>query len=178
MKDTTRILIAILVMIGIMSIIILLPICHIATKIDTITAIPETVTEAAETPADATNEPEEYTHEINDYHALELNFTLDMEDYKIYDPDELTPEILENRMDGDKVIIERVIGKVTDKRSGAGKIINTADTYYNYISYSNVDFHIEDGTIILSYFIYNSESNGVDDISDRFDFVLDREWED
>lgn len=138
----------------------------------------ETVTEAAETPTEATDEPEEYTHTINDYHALELNFTLDMEDYKIYEPDDLTAEILESRMNGDKVIIERVIGKVTDKRSGAGKIINTSDTYYNYISYSNVDFHIEDGTIILTYLIYNPESNAVDDIVDRFDFVLDREWED
>lgn len=148
--------------------------CVTVTIMLIIAAILFAVLITAEKPAAAT-EPE---HEINTYYALEENFTLDMEDYRIYDPDELTTEILTNRMDGDEVIIERVIGKVTNKTTGDGKIINTDEEIYNYISYRNVDFKIADGTIILTYLIYNPESNGEDDIIDRFDFVLDREFED
>lgn len=117
---------------------------------------------------------------VNDYTALEENFTLDIEDkYKIYNPDELTEEILINRTKNDTLIIERIIGVVTNKnRKGDGKILNTTDEYYNYINYSNADLPITDGTILLTYCIYNPDSDYTDDIVDRFDFILDRNFED
>ena len=99
--------------------------------------------------------------------------------FAIYDTDELTAELLEHRTESDKIIIERCIGIVTNiDRAGDGKILNTDDDYYNYISYSGVDFETHDGTIILSYFIYNPNTDYIDDIIERYDFVLSREYED
>ena len=97
----------------------------------------------------------------------------------IYDTDELTAEILENRTKQDSIIIERVIGMVTNReQDGDGIVLNTSDTVYNYISYRSVDFETCDGTIILTYFVYNPGTDYVDDIMERYDFVLDREYED
>lgn len=92
---------------------------------------------------------------------------------EIYDSSELTYEMLQER-DG-KIIIEECIGMVTDKTTGAGKVLNTSEGYY--INYSQVD-GINDGTIILTYFIYNPDTNYEDDILYRFDYIIDREFED
>lgn len=99
--------------------------------------------------------------------------------FAVYGTDELTAEILERRTEGNEIIIERCIGIVTNaERAGDGKILNTEDDYYNYISYTSVDFDTHDGTIILSYFVYNPDTDYVDDIMERYDFVLSREYED
>jgi len=130
---------------------------------------PEPVEESTQPGCDFTN----YS-----YMPIEYNFVLDIEEkYKVYNPDELTPEILEHRAEGDTLIIERIIGKVINKSTGDGRIINTSDTYYNYISYKCVNFNIEDGTEILTYLIYNPDNNYIDDV-ERFDFVFNREGED
>lgn len=94
---------------------------------------------------------------------------------EVYDCSELTAEILENR-DG-KIIIEECIGTVTNKETGAGKLLNYTDPDYYYISYSNVD-GIRDGSVVLTYFIYNPDSNYIDDILYRFDYIIEREFED
>lgn len=97
----------------------------------------------------------------------------------IYDTDELTAEILENRTQQDSIIIERVIGMVTNReQDGDGIVLNTTDAEHNYISYRSVDFETCEGTIILTYFVYNPGTDYVDDIMERYDFVLDREYED
>ena len=76
-------------------------------------------------------------------------------------------------------IVERAIGIVTNReRQGDGKILNTDDDYYNYISYRNVDFNTCDGTIVLTYLIYNPDTSYTDDIIERYDFCLDRNFED
>lgn len=94
---------------------------------------------------------------------------------EVYDCSELTAEILENR-DG-KIIIEECIGIVTNKQTGAGKLLNYTNPDYYYISYSSVD-GIRDGSVVLTYFIYNPDSNYIDDILYRFDYIIDREFED
>lgn len=97
----------------------------------------------------------------------------------IYGTDEITKEILETRTESEAIIIERVVGMVTNKSNpGDGIILNTENSDYNYISYSSVDFATCDGTIILTYFVYNPGTNDIDDIMERYDFVLDREYED
>lgn len=63
------------------------------------------------------------------------------------------------------------------ERPGDGRILNTEDTQYNYISYSGVD-DTRDGTIILTYLLYNPGTDYEDDIMERFDFILDRSYED
>ena len=122
--------------------------------------------------------------EVADYYGIEDAFVLDIyqngyEYMMIYDTEELTAEILENRTQQESIIIERVIGMVTNReQDGDGIVLNTKDTEYNYISYRSVDFETCDGTIILTYFVYNHGTDYVDDIMERYDFVLDREYED
>lgn len=122
--------------------------------------------------------------EIPDYHELENAFISDLvkdgyENVIVYDTDDLTVEILENRINQEKLIVERVIGMVTNKdRDGDGIILNTSYDEYDYISYRNVDFEIREGTIILTYFIYNPETEYPDDVTERYDFILDRTYED
>ena len=114
----------------------------------------------------ATVEPE--AKEI-DYNKLADGLEIVQE----YNTDELTTDILENR--NGKIIIEKTIGKVTTKEKD-GVILNTKDKYYNYISYSKVD-DAEVGDIILTYFIYNPDTNYYDDILYRFDYIIDKQTE-
>lgn len=123
--------------------------------------------------------------EINDYRETEGFFLSIVSDYGydpdlllIVEPDSLTGEILEHRSGAGFVLCERVIGVCLDGNSGDGRILNTKDGFYNYINYTGFDQPYTDGTIILTYLIYDAESDGVDDIADRFDYVLDREDED
>ena len=118
---------------------------------------------------------------INSYEALELNvkYLLEHEEvsvgeeYEIYDAADLTADILEHRTEHNTLIVERVIGQVTDAGTGDGKVWGTDE----YIRYLNVDAPIANGTVLISYFIYNPMSNGVDDIANRYDFILDRRYE-
>ena len=96
--------------------------------------------------------------------------------YVLYDSSELTIDILENR--NGTTIIERCIGIVTNKVAGDGKILNVADTMGDYIGYRSIGHKVYDGTVVLTYFVYNPENNYSDDITDRYDFILCREWED
>lgn len=98
-------------------------------------------------------------------------------EYKIYDVSELSAEILENR--NGMVIVERCIGFVTNKTTGDGKVLNTYNKDADYIAYRSVaDQKYCDGTVFISYMVYNHENNYIDDITERYDFVLCREWED
>ena len=99
-----------------------------------------------------------------DYYAHAESFSL----VEIIDIQHLTTEMLESR--NGKLIIERVVGMVTDAEPGDGRIIG-GDDYYNYISYSNVN-GISNGDVICSYFIYNPDNNYVDDIIMRFDSII------
>lgn len=120
--------------------------------------------------------------EVADYYGIEDAFVLELyengyNNMLIYDVDDLTTNILENRTQSDSIIIERCIGIVTNKeQNGDGIILNTA-AEYNYISYCSVDFEIRNGTIVLTYFVYNPGTDYVDDIMCRYDFLLDRQYE-
>ena len=116
-----------------------------------------------------------------DYLETEELFLMEMAesgltDYVLYDASELTEEVLANRQG--TVIIERCIGFVTNGETGDGELLNPADPDYAYISYADMESPYRDGTVILTYLIYNPESSAIDDISARHDIVLTREFED
>lgn len=94
-------------------------------------------------------------------------------DPAVYDSSDITSEVLENR-DGN-LIIERVIGRVTDRETGEGKILNPGefwDGHGTYINYSCFGHELDEGTVLVSYLVYDPDTNGIDDITDRWDFVL------
>lgn len=91
----------------------------------------------------------------------------------VYDASELTANILENRRG--TTVVERCFGRVTNAEQGDGKILNYADADYYYISYRGVYRPLSDGTILLSYMVYNPDNGYVDDIVERYDFILDVE---
>lgn len=88
---------------------------------------------------------------------------------EVIDSNKLTLEDLSNR--NGKLIIERVVGIVTDVEKGDGEVLY-GDPYYNYISYKDVP-DISNGNIICSYFIYNPDTNYEDDILMRFDYIIE-----
>ena len=83
---------------------------------------------------------------------------------QIYNADELTAEVLENR--NGNIIIERVLGVVTDAENGHGCELNGS-----YISYKSVD-GISNGDMVCTYLIYNPNTNCIDDIAARYDYVM------
>lgn len=98
------------------------------------------------------------------------NFNTKMYDrYTLLDSSEVTTDILESRYGN--LIIERCIGIVTDENSGDGEILNLDDDYYYYISYQDVD-GIRDGFVVISYLVYNPGNNYIDDIMERYDYIV------
>lgn len=80
---------------------------------------------------------------------------------QVYDSSELTEDILANRQG--KLIIEKCVGTVTDDEKNG----NLEDG--SYISYESVD--CTKGNTIITYLIYNPETNYTDDVIERFDYV-------
>ena len=93
----------------------------------------------------------------------------DLEIVQIYDVDDLDYETLTNR--NGNIIIEKIIGIVLDE-AGNGEILNT-NTGYNYINYKNVK-DAQVGDVVLTYCIFNPDTNYEDDIIDRMDYIIDR----
>lgn len=118
---------------------------------------------------------------VGDYTETEEIFLMEFEDsfgvdkYELYDSSELNLDILENR--NGKYIIERCIGIVTNSETGDGALLNFANEEYNYISYRRITEEYRDGTIVLSYMVYNPNTNFFDDIIERYDFVICRDYE-
>ena len=90
------------------------------------------------------------------------------EKIQIIESSELTFEILENR--NGAIIIEECIGTVITSK-GDGEILNPNNPTHNYISYKCVE-NANVGDMILTYFIYNPETNYIDDILYRFDYII------
>ena len=80
------------------------------------------------------------------------------------------PTILTKRK-GKYTLIEITKGKCLNKK-GDGRILNTTETYYNYISYRRVK-GARKGSRITTYFVYDN-SNEVDTIIERVDVITRR----
>lgn len=118
---------------------------------------------------------------VPDYMEIEELFITKLfgdkgDSYEVYDASELTFKILKNRKG--TTIVERCIGVVTNKNTGDGKILNAYNKNYDYISYRSVtDQKYCDGTILMSYMVYNPDTNYFDDVIERYDFVICRDYE-
>ena len=119
-------------------------------------------------------------YRICDYTETEMKFLEEFskgnDSYTLYDASVLDADILESRKG--TVIVERCIGLVTETDNEMhGIILNANDENYNYIGYSNCTENLCEGTMVLTYFVYNANNNYVDDIVERYDFVICREYE-
>lgn len=118
------------------------------------------------------------------YIPIEDNYVMEMVDkgyinFDIYDPVDITMDMLTKRTTSRRIIVERIVGIVTNKeRDGDGMILNSDDDNYNYISYSGTNLDYTTGTIVVTYLMYNPKTNYEDDIIERYDYILDRSYED
>lgn len=121
------------------------------------------------------------TKNKTDYYNSQIEFydgmIEDVNTLKIYDTNDLTPEMMANR--NGKIIVEKIVGKVTNDELD-GEILNcdTAEGGYtnkdggNYINYERVE-GAKKGDKILTYYIYNPFTNEQDDVLTRLDFIID-----
>lgn len=119
------------------------------------------------------NETEYYSSQVEFYD----NMIKEVNTLKIYNTNELTPQIMANR--NGEIIVEKIIGEVTnDKLDGKILNCNVDDGGYtnkdggNYINYKRVD-GAKKGDKILTYYIYSPFSNEQDDVLTRLDFIID-----
>lgn len=93
-------------------------------------------------------------------------------DFDVYTSTELTEDtenaryknLLENRMNSEKVIVERTKGTVLN-----GNMDGEAEGYY--ISYRSVP-DAQPGDEVITYLVYNPATNYIDDIIERYDVVI------
>lgn len=88
---------------------------------------------------------------------------------EIINSSQLSIKKLQNR--NGTIIIEKCIGKVLDSK-GNGEVLNCNNPKQNYISYRSVE-NAGKSDILLTYFIYNPETNAEDDIIFRFDYIME-----
>lgn len=89
---------------------------------------------------------------------------------EIWETDDLTLDEIVTRQDRDALVIERLVGVVLND-AGDGRVLNTADQYYNYISYRSVP-GARPGDIVVTYCFYNPENDVEDDIIERYDTII------
>ena len=89
---------------------------------------------------------------------------------EIWETDDLSLDELITRQDRSALVIERMVGVVLND-AGDGRVLNTGDPYYNYISYRYVP-GARPGDIIVTYCFYNPENNVEDDIIERYDTII------
>jgi phosphate-selective porin len=133
---------------------------------------------ATQTTAPSTTPQVESVTEINTpYENIEDTFATTMHskgygNFKIYEPSNLTSKILENRTEDDVLIIERCVGEVINDK-GDGKVLNVSNQW-NYICYEG---HLPEesekaGTKVVTYLVYNPDTNYTDDVMERYDYVV------
>lgn len=92
----------------------------------------------------------------------------------VIDTSKLTIEQITHRRG--KVLIERVIGRVKNAK-GDGKVINAGGNReygYGYICYKGYIKDFQPGDVIVSYLLYNPETEWHDDIIARWDYKLEK----
>lgn len=124
------------------------------------------VNEAYNVPQTEYNKPEASAADMIDFYR---NLADEISVIEICDSADLTIEDLQNR--NGKLIIEKCIGRV-ENADKDGRVLNYTDPDYYYISYRSVE-DCKEGDIVLTYFIYNPDTNYEDDILERFDYVID-----
>lgn len=74
-----------------------------------------------------------------------------------------------------KIYIEMCICQVDDITTGEGHILNYFDERWNYVNVGDMPgYDLQNGDIVVKYYIYNPDSNAEDDIIDEYSvFVTD-----
>lgn len=129
-------------------------------------------------PAD--QNPDVLRYEVGDYTEIEELFIMELTDkglgsYRIFDASELTLSMLKHRKG--TTIIERCIGLVSNAQAGDAVLLNPPDDCGYYLSYGSCDQEVCNGTILVSYMVYNPDTDYFDDIIERYDFVICRDYE-
>ena len=68
-------------------------------------------------------------------------------------------------------IVERCFGIVTDAENGDGRLLNTYDSVFNYISYRSCGIELRTGMVVITYLVYPPHAE-CDEIIARYDFVF------
>lgn len=98
--------------------------------------------------------------------AIEREIAEEYGSFELYNTSDLSLEMLENRMKwSKKVIVEKIVGKVLDD-----DLNGEAEGFY--INYSCVP-SVKAGDEVISYFVYNPETNYCDDIIERYDVIVE-----
>lgn len=100
----------------------------------------------------------------------EYSYAEKLELIEVINSYDLTWDQLENR--NGKLIIERCVGYVVNAETGEGKCYGI-DNEWQYINYSRID-GIKNGDIICSFMVYNPDNNHADDITDRYDYIIQK----
>ncbi len=98
--------------------------------------------------------------------------TIAMDEYhviQLYDSAELSGGMLRHR-NGD-IIIEKVIGRCMNNK-GKGKVLNAYNPNHDYISYRGCR-GVKKGDIVLTYLVYSPDTNCIDDVAIRSDYVIE-----
>ena len=104
----------------------------------------------------------------SDEYYIAMSKVFESDRFEMIDCNDLTLEQLENR--NGKIIVEIIVGEVLDG-SGNGRVINSPDGEKLYIHYDMEKFQV--GDYVVSYCIYNPDTNAEDDILIRFDYKLE-----
>ena len=115
-----------------------------------------------------------YTRFAEEFNGEEYNIPLSSQlglsthPVMVFQPDELSLEVLENR--NGAVVIEMLISRIDSVETGDGTVLNT-DSEFNYISFREYlkTNEAKDGDIMLTYCVYDPSNNYEDDIVIRFD---------
>ena len=91
---------------------------------------------------------------------------------QVYEPIDLTDEILINRTT-QELIIEHNEGIILND-AGDGKVTNPFDPQYDYINYGDIMDYANAGDTVTTYCIYNPYTQYEDDIKFRIDIVNGR----
>lgn len=97
------------------------------------------------------------------------DFDLEPWEINLYYTDEIDYDQLTTRKERGEIMVERMVGVVLDNE-GNGEILTTEDDYYNYISYSMVDF-ANPGDYVVTYCLYNPATDYEDDVF-RYDYPI------
>lgn len=103
------------------------------------------------------------------YRLQAIEIETEANQMQVVDSEDLTYEQIIHRKG--TILVERIIGKVKNNKKD-GRVLNVPknEKYYNYISYKDID--CKKGDIIVTYLLYNPETNGEDDIIARWDYKL------
>lgn len=110
--------------------------------------------------------------EFNFIPILESEEVSEGEEYVIIDASELSKQTLNRRADEELLVVERVVSRIN--KDGKGEVVNTGGVGKDTLNFRHSGLPITEGDLMLTYRIYNPMTNDVNDVVNRYDYILDR----